>query len=305
MLSILSQNAYFTQSFYIIHHKTYTGYINYEKIEVLGEYEMSNLNEAEDYKLLSFETNVKLPEETNENDIIKFNETKVAEQTATNSKNGVYHYFKRAFDITVASIGLVVLSPLLLATSIAIKIDSKGPAIYKQKRIGKDGKEFEIYKFRSMAADNDASDLSTPDKHTKVGDFIRKTSIDELPQLVNILKGDMAIIGPRPWTPVYYQDMTEEQKHRYDVLPGITGLAQASGRNCTSVIDRINYDLEYVENYNLKSDIDIIFKTLKVIVCKQDGADGGKGTVQADLDLLRNQHIQNVNEDVVNKYTEV
>ena len=254
---------------------------------------MSNLNEAEDYKILSFETNAKVPEVTNESDIIKFNDNN---KIMTKPKVSVYHYFKRALDIAISSVALVVLSPVFLVTSIAIKMDSKGPVIYKQQRIGKDGKLFEIYKFRSMAADNDASDLSTPDKHTKVGDFIRKTSIDELPQLVNILKGDMAIIGPRPWTPVYYQDMTEEQKHRYDVLPGITGLAQASGRNCTNVIDRINYDLEYVDNYSLKSDIDIVFKTLKVLVCKEEGADGGKDTVQNDLDLLRNQHLSINNE---------
>ena len=263
---------------------------------------MSNLNEAEDYKILSFETDAKIPESKNESDIIKFNENnKIIEKSKSNS---VYHYFKRGLDVAISSVALVLLSPVFLATSIAIKLDSKGPVIFKQKRIGKDGKEFEIYKFRSMAADNDASDLSTPDKHTKVGDFIRKTSIDELPQLVNILKGDMAIIGPRPWTPVYYQDMTEQQKHRYDVLPGITGLAQASGRNCTSVIDRINYDLEYVENYNLKSDIDIIFKTFKVVLCKEDGADGGKGTVQNDLDLLRNQHL-NINNEVNIENTEI
>ncbi len=268
---------------------------------------MSNLNEAEDYKILSFETDAKIPEVTNESDIIKFNENN---NIMTKPKVSAYHYFKRALDIAISSVALVVLSPVFLATSIAIKLDSKGPVIYKQQRIGKDGKIFEIYKFRSMAADNDASDLSTPDKHTKVGDFIRKTSIDELPQLVNILKGDMAIIGPRPWTPVYYQDMTEEQKHRYDVLPGITGLAQASGRNCTNVIDRINYDLEYVENYNLKSDIDIVFKTLKVLVCKEDGADGGKDTVQNDLALLRNQHLNldnnvSLENKTTNTYTEV
>lgn len=254
---------------------------------------MTNTNNAEDYKILSFETDVKIPEDQKSN-IVKFNENnKITEK----SKVRPYHFFKRVLDVTIASVALVGLSPVLLATSIAIKLDSKGPVIYKQKRIGKDGKLFDIYKFRSMAADNDASDLSTPDKHTRVGDFIRKTSIDELPQLINIIKGDMAIIGPRPWTPVYYQDMTEEQWHRCDVLPGITGLAQASGRNCTNVIDRINYDLEYVENYNLKSDLDIIFKTFKVVVCKQDGADGGKDTVQNDLDLLRNQHL-NLNNGV-------
>ncbi len=251
---------------------------------------MSQSNEANDYKIISFETDKLIKE----NNIIRFEKK---ENDEVKNKSQIYHYVKRVLDLTMAVIALIILSPILLITGIAIKLDSKGPVIFKQKRIGKNGKIFSIYKFRSMAADNNEFDLNTPDKHTKVGDFIRKTSIDELPQLINIIKGDMSFIGPRPWTPMYYENMTEKQKHRYDVLPGITGLAQASGRNCTSVIDRINYDLEYVDNYNLKSDIDIIFKTLKVVVCKQEGADGGKGTVQNDLDLLRNQHL-NLNVEV-------
>ena len=151
---------------------------------------MSNLNEAEDYKILSFETDAKIPEVTNESDIIKFNENnKIVEKSKTN----LYHFFKRGLDVAIASVALVVLSPVFLATSIAIKLDSKGPVIFKQKRTGKDGKEFNLYKFRSMVADNDVHDFSSQDRHTKVGNFIRKTSLDELPQLVNILKGDMSL----------------------------------------------------------------------------------------------------------------
>lgn len=201
-----------------------------------------------------------------------------------------YQYIKRGLDILFSAIALVLLLPLLFAISLAIKLDSKGSIIFKQERVGKDGKIFNIYKFRSMAENNNASDLSVPDKYTRIGKFIRKTSIDELPQLINILKGDMTFIGPRPWTPMYYTDMTEKQKHRCDVLPGITGLAQVNGRNCASVIDRINYDLEYVNHYSFKLDVDIIFKTFAVIFCKE-GADGGKGTVKNDLNDLRNQHM--------------
>lgn len=202
----------------------------------------------------------------------------------------IYIFIKRILDIILSSVALILLLPVFLLVSIAIKIDSKGSAIFKQERVGKDGKLFNIYKFRSMAENNNASDLSVPDKYTRIGKFIRRTSIDELPQLINIIKGDMSIIGPRPWTPMYYENMTEEQKHRYDVLPGITGLAQINGRNCASVIDRINYDLEYVNNYTFKSDINIIFKTFSVLFCKE-GEDGGKGTVQNDMNELRNQYI--------------
>ena len=247
---------------------------------------MLNSNNAKEVRLLTIDSNVRVPEDLN---IIKFdtNNTKVQKK-----KFGfnVYSLFRRTVDILASSVLLVVLSPILLITSIAIKLDSKGPVIFKQERIGKDGKIFNIYKFRSMSANNNASDLSVPDKYTGIGKFIRKTSIDELPQLINIIKGDMTFIGPRPWTPMYYENMTEEQKHRYDVLPGITGLAQVNGRNCASVIDRINYDLEYVNNYSLKSDMEIVFRTFSVLFCK-DGADGGKGTVQHDMDELRNQSI--------------
>ena len=256
---------------------------------------MVNSNKAEDYKILSFEVNENvLPKENN---IIKL---KPNEKTIEDEKEKVkikekvnnYNIVKRVLDVILAVIMLVVLSPLMLITSLAIKINSKGPIFFKQKRIGKNGEEFDIYKFRSMCVNNNPSDLSVPDKYTSIGKFIRKTSIDELPQLINIIKGDMTFIGPRPWTPMYYENMTEEQRHRYDVLPGITGLAQVNGRNCASVIDRINYDLEYVNNYSLKSDIDIVFKTFSVLFCK-DGADGGKGTVLNDMELLKNQNTTN------------
>ena len=244
---------------------------------------MANSNGARDFRYLTIESNVKIPDDTN---IIKLDIESKKEKKSFNA----YAFFRRLVDILASSILLVVLSPILIVTSIAIKLDSEGPIIFKQERIGKDGKIFNIYKFRSMSANNNASDLSVPDKYTGIGKFIRKTSIDELPQLINIIKGDMTFIGPRPWTPMYYENMTEEQKHRYDVLPGITGLAQVNGRNCASVIDRINYDLEYVNNYSLKSDIYIVFKTFSVLLCK-DGADGGKGTVSNDLELLKNQSI--------------
>lgn len=244
---------------------------------------MSQSNEAKDYKILSFES-TKL---NSQNNIIKFNDE--SKEQVNKPKVQAYHYVKRGLDVFIAATALVALSPVLLATSIAIKLDSKGPVIFKQKRTGKDGKEFDLYKFRSMTVDNDVHDFNCQDKHTKVGDFIRKTSLDELPQLINILKGDMAFIGPRPWIPDYYENMNEEQRHRCDVLPGITGLAQASGRNNISIFDKINYDLEYVENYSFKSDIDVISKTIKTVLSK-DGADAGKFTIQNELEDLKNQN---------------
>lgn len=245
---------------------------------------MSQSSEAKDYKILSFETNQAIQE----NNIIKFNDDNNEE--VTKNKTHAYHYVKRGLDLAIATTALIALSPVILATSIAIKLDSKGPVIFKQRRTGKDGKEFDLYKFRSMSVDNDVHDFNCQDKHTRVGNFIRKTSLDELPQLINILKGDMAFIGPRPWIPDYYENMNDEQRHRCDVLPGITGLAQASGRNNISIFDKINYDLEYVENYSFKSDIDVIAKTIKTVLSK-DGADAGKSTIQNELEDLKNQNI--------------
>lgn len=142
-----------------------------------------------------------------------------------------------------------------------------------------------------MAVDNDVHDFSKQDNHTKVGDVLRKTSLDELPQIINILKGEMSFIGPRPWITDYYENMTEEQRHRNDVLPGITGLAQAKGRNNITIFDKINYDLEYVQNYSFIQDVKIVFLTIKTVLSKE-GADAGKGTIQIELDTLKTQQLK-------------
>ena len=183
----------------------------------------------------------------------------IDENIGKNIGKKAYYILKRGLDFTLALIGLILLSPLMLIVSIAIKLDSKGPVLFKQERTGKDGKTFMLYKFRSMAVDNDVHDMSCEDKHTKVGNFIRKTSIDELPQFINILKGDMSFIGPRPWITDYWDNMTAEQRHRYDVVPGITGLAQVKGRNDISIVEKINYDLEYVDKYSPIEDLKIIY----------------------------------------------
>lgn len=203
----------------------------------------------------------------------------------------MYKYVKRILDLIIAiTLFIIFLIPMIII-SILIKLDSKGPVLFKQERTGKNGKPFNLYKFRSMAVDNDVHDFSKQDNHTKVGDILRKTSLDELPQIINILKGEMSFIGPRPWITDYYENMTEEQRHRNDVLPGITGLAQAKGRNNITIFDKINYDLEYVQNYSFIQDVKIVFLTIKTVLSKE-GADAGKGTIQIELDTLKTQQLK-------------
>ena len=198
----------------------------------------------------------------------------------------MYKYVKRFIDFLLAIIILIITFIPMIIISIAIKLDSNGPIFFKQERTGKNGKPFMLYKFRTMASDNDVHDFSKEDKHTKVGTFLRKTSLDELGQLINIFRGEMSFIGPRPWITDYYKFMNETQKHRCDVLPGITGLAQVKGRNNITIIEKINYDLEYVEEYSLKEDIKIVFLTIKTVFSKS-GADAGKGTIEKELNTLR------------------
>lgn len=202
----------------------------------------------------------------------------------------MYKYVKRIIDILLSSILLIIFSPLMIVISIAIKLDSEGPVIFKQERTGKSGKIFQVWKFRTMAENNNVRDFSKGDQHTKVGTFLRKTSLDELPQLFCILFGKMSFIGPRPWIPDYYENMNETQKHRVDVTPGLTGLAQAMGRNNISIFQKINYDLEYIKNYSLFEDIKVMFLTVKTVLTKE-GADAGKETIKNELEDLRTQQI--------------
>ena len=198
------------------------------------------------------------------------------------------YFFKRFFDVIFALLLLIPLTPIMILTAIAIKLDSKGPAIFKQIRSGKNNKEFMLYKFRSMTCNNDFYDKTKEDQVTKVGKFIRKTSLDELPQLFNIIKREMSFIGPRPWVIDYAKYFNEHQMRRLEVLPGITGLAQSSGRNAISIIDRINLDVEYVDNVSLLLDIKIIFKTI-IGVLKREGFSNSKSAIHEELKMLQMQ----------------
>lgn len=193
---------------------------------------------------------------------------------------------KRFFDIVFSVLLTLVLSPVLLVIAVAIKCDSKGPVIFKQKRVGMDGKPFIIYKFRTMVKNAEAlfklnidkdnlGSLIFQDKNdsrvTRVGSFLRRTSLDELPQLINVLIGNMSLVGPRPEIPAvadYYNDV---QRLRLKVKPGITGLAQVSGRGEIELDRTIGYDLEYIRNFSFLLDIKILFKTV-VVVFKKEGA---------------------------------
>ncbi|MGN1270367.1 MAG: sugar transferase [Clostridia bacterium] len=200
----------------------------------------------------------------------------------------IYLVVKRIIDIIFASILLILLFIPFLIVGLAIKIEDKGPVFYTQDRVGKNLKLFKIYKFRSMKTNRKEldSNMSHEEMVTKVGKFIRKTSIDELPQLINILKGEMSFIGPRPWIPEYYEFFTEEQKRRSDVLPGISGLAQVKGRNKINIFKKINYDIEYVDNISPLMDIKIILLTI-LEVLRKTGAEASEQDIMTEINELR------------------
>lgn len=200
----------------------------------------------------------------------------------------MYLIVKRISEFLISTILLIILLIPFIIIATAIKIEDRGPVLYKQTRIGKKGKAFQIYKFRSMKTDRKElnSDMTHDEMVTKVGKLIRKTSLDELPQLINILKGEMSFIGPRPWIPEYYEWFTEEQKRRSDVLPGITGLAQAKGRNNINIFKKIEYDLDYVDNVSLFMDLKIIWLTVKEVFATT-GAEASEMEIKAEIEDLR------------------
>ena len=179
---------------------------------------------------------------------------------------------KRTLDITVSFSALIVSAPVILGTAIVINKKIGKPIFFKQTRPGKDEKPFEILKFRTMTDERDLNGELLPDKDrmTKTGDFIRKTSIDELPQLINVLKGDLSLVGPRPLLMDYLPLYTEEQRKRHLVKPGITGWAQVNGRNTISWEEKFKLDVWYVENQSFKLDMFILYKTIKKVIKRKD-----------------------------------
>lgn len=196
---------------------------------------------------------------------------------------GFYRAVKRFLDVTASFLGLVLLSPLLLAVSILIKIDSRGPVIFRQKRIGRNGKVFEIYKFRSMCvgAEKTGSGVYSGKgdaRVTRIGKILRATSIDELPQLLNILKGEMSFVGPRPpltYHPWKYEEYTDFQKRMFEVRPGITGWAQVNGRKDVEWHKRIELSVWYVDHMSLLLDIKIMFMTAFKVLTNADNENSG------------------------------
>lgn len=186
-------------------------------------------------------------------------------------------FLKRMFDILVSSFILIFMTviPVIIIIPIVIKLDSKGPAIYKQKRVGKNGKPFVMYKFRTMITeqyDTDGAEIMSEDRITKVGRILRKTSLDELPQLFNVFNGTMSLIGPRPMLDYQAPRCIGEENLRFEMRPGLTGLAQVKGRNNIQWEERIQYDIEYVKTFTFLLDIIILFKTV-LLVFKKQGTD--------------------------------
>ena len=197
-----------------------------------------------------------------------------------------YATIKRIMDLVLATILVVIFSPLMLVVAGLIKSTSVGPVFFRQERVGKDGKIFRIFKFRSMVWDNDMRDFSSRDKYTFVGKMIRRLSLDELPQLFNVVRGEMSLIGPRPWVVEYWTNMNKEERMRAKVLPGITGLAQVKGRNNISIFSKIEYDIIYVKNFSFRQDVKIILLTI-LTVFSGKGVDAGKEGVLGDIRNLK------------------
>lgn len=198
--------------------------------------------------------------------------------------------FKRLLDIIISLTALIILSPILLVVWILVRVKLGGPAIFTQQRPGKNEKVFKLYKFRSMTNERDENGELLPDevRLTKFGKLLRSTSLDELPELFNILKGDMSLIGPRPLLVRYLPWYTEEERHRHDVRPGLTGLAQVNGRNALGWEDRFAYDLEYVNNLTFWMDVKIIGMTVGKVL-KRSGTLSGADQTVADFDVYRKE----------------
>lgn len=185
------------------------------------------------------------------------------------------HFIKRILDIILSGLALLILSPIFIILAVMIRMKLGSPVLFKQKRPGKEEKIFMLYKFRTMTDECDENGKLLPDhiRLTSFGKLLRSTSLDELPELWNIFRGDMSIIGPRPLLVSYLPYYTKEEKIRHTVRPGLTGLAQVSGRNYLNWDKRLGKDVEYVKNLSFKMDLKIIYMTIKVIFVRENVAD--------------------------------
>ena len=199
-------------------------------------------------------------------------------------------YIKRLLDIILASIGLILLSPVFLILMILVRTKLGSPVFFHQDRPGKNGEIFGLLKFRSMTDERDEEGKLLPDavRLTHFGRILRATSLDELPEFLNILKGDMSFVGPRPLLVRYLPYYTEEEMHRHDVRPGLTGLAQINGRNALNWEDRFRYDLEYVRNLSFAMDVKIVLGTVGKVLHHTGVQSGAEQTVP-DLDAYRKE----------------
>lgn len=215
----------------------------------------------------------------------------VFKKNTQKSHNGIYRrYIKRPMDFILSLLAIIILSPLLLIIALFVKIKLGSPVIFKQKRPGLNEEIFTLYKFRTMTDERDEDGELLPDsgRLTNFGKFLRSTSVDELPELFNILKGDMSIVGPRPLVVSYLPYYDEVEKHRHDVRPGLTGLAQINGRNTLDWEDRFSYDIKYVENITLLIDINIIIRSVLKVFKREGVYIRGHGNIE-DFDKYRSK----------------
>jgi len=200
----------------------------------------------------------------------------------------IYIHVKRLIDFCGALFGLLLLSPVLLVIALLVRLQMGAPVLFKQQRPGLYGKPFLMLKFRSMtdARDDAGNLLSNRERLTRLGNFLRKTSLDELPELINVLKGEMSLVGPRPLAVCYLPYYTVEEMRRHDVKPGITGWAQVNGRNSLTWEEKFKYDLEYVDHQSFFLDVRILMRTVVCVLKRSDIGERGVG-IRIDFDVYR------------------
>jgi undecaprenyl phosphate N,N'-diacetylbacillosamine 1-phosphate transferase len=214
-----------------------------------------------------------------------------------NIKGGIYRrYFKRPMDFVLALCATIILSPVFLIVALLVKINLGSPVIFKQQRPGLNEKIFTLYKFRTMTDERDENGELLPDeiRLNKFGRFLRSTSLDELPELINVLKGDMSIVGPRPLLIRYLPYYTEEERQRHDVRPGLTGLAQVNGRNLLEWEKRLKADVKYTEDITFVQDVKIMVLTIKKTILRKDIAMGNQHILKSldeERRMVKNGHI--------------